>query len=70
MQTYLCLKSLYWILLGKPFLQILMPSSTPLHLSWWMTKKFSMRPSYRIRDLLCYARQRLHVQSKENQSKS
>ena len=38
--VYLCLKSAYMILLGKPFLQILIPSSTPLHLSWWMTRKF------------------------------
>ena len=29
----LCLKSPYRILLGKPFLQILIPSSTPLHRS-------------------------------------
>jgi hypothetical protein len=32
------------ILLGKPFLQILIPSRTPLHLSWWITRKFSIRP--------------------------
>lgn len=43
--NYLCLKSPYWILLGNPFLQILIPSSTPLHLSWWMTRKFSIRPN-------------------------
>lgn len=30
---YLCLKSPYRIRLGKPFLQILIPSNTPLHLS-------------------------------------
>ncbi len=45
---YLCLKSPYRILLGKPFLQILIPSSTPLHLSWWITKKFSIRPAMQM----------------------
>ncbi|KAG7235767.1 hypothetical protein INR49_002269 [Caranx melampygus] len=32
------------ILLGKPFLQILMPSSTPLQRSWCITRGFSMAP--------------------------
>jgi len=35
--AYLCLNSAYNILLGKPFLQIRMPSSTPLHWSWFNT---------------------------------
>lgn len=44
--TNLCLKSPYSILLGKPFLQILIPSSTPLQRSWWMTNAFSIRPKF------------------------
>ena len=40
----LCLKSAYRILLGKPFLQMRMPSSTPLHLSWCRTSSCSMAP--------------------------
>ena len=35
---YLCLNSGYSILLGKPLRQIRIPSSTPLHCSWWSTK--------------------------------
>lgn len=42
---YLCLKSAYRTLLGNPFLQILIPSSTPLHLSWCRTSSCSMAPS-------------------------
>ena len=41
---YLCLNSPYGILLGKPFLQIRMPSSTPLHWSWFITKAASTSP--------------------------
>lgn len=42
--SHLCLKSPYRILLGKPFLQILMPSNTPLQRSWWITSWFSITP--------------------------
>ena len=42
--AYLCLNSAYNILLGKPFLQIRMPSSTPLHWSWFNTKSASICP--------------------------
>lgn len=42
--TDLCLKSPYGILLGNPFLQIRMPSRTPLHLSWCRTSLWSIRP--------------------------
>lgn len=42
--THLCLKSAYRMRFGKPFLQILIPSRTPLHLSWWRTKKGSITP--------------------------
>jgi len=45
MQSDLCLKSAYRTLLGNPFLQILIPSSTPLHLSWCRTSSCSMAPS-------------------------
>ena len=43
-ETGLCLKSPYKILLGNPFLQMRMPSSTPLHLSWCRTSSCSMAP--------------------------
>ena len=33
-------------LFGNPFLQILMPSSTPLQVSWCMTRKGSTRPGF------------------------
>lgn len=45
---YLCLKSPYRIRLGKPFLQILIPSNTPLHLSWWMTRWCSIIPTSQV----------------------
>lgn len=48
--SYLCLKSPYRILLGKPFLQILIPSSTPLQRSWWITRWCSMMPKHQHRD--------------------
>ncbi|TNN51335.1 hypothetical protein EYF80_038433 [Liparis tanakae] len=42
--TLQIIQRLLRILLGKPFLQILMPSSTPLQRSWCITRGFSMAP--------------------------
>lgn len=44
LETYRCLNSAYRIRFGKPFLQILMPSKTPLHLNWCRTRKGSITP--------------------------
>lgn len=43
--TYRCLNSAYRIRFGKPFLQILIPSRTPLHLNWWRTRNGSITPA-------------------------
>lgn len=43
-----CLNSAYKIRFGKPFLQILIPSRTPLHLNWWRTRKGSITPGKHI----------------------
>lgn len=45
-RTNLCLKSANGILLGNPFLQIRIPSSTPLQASWCMTRKASITPGF------------------------
>lgn len=42
--AYRCLKSGYGSRLGKPFLQIRIPSSTPLHVNWCITRCESMTP--------------------------
>lgn len=53
--TDLCLKSPYNILFGNPFLQIRMPSRTPLHLSWCRTSLWSIRPmTVQHRDILIF----------------
>lgn len=49
--THRCLNSAYRIRFGKPFLQILIPSRTPLHLSWWRTRKGSITPGNHIETL-------------------
>ena len=41
---YLCLKSLYCILFGKPLRQILIPSRTPLQVNCCITNFESMKP--------------------------
>lgn len=46
---YLCLNSWKSILLGKPWRQILIPSSTPLHLSWSNTSCALILPALRRR---------------------
>ena len=43
--SYLCLNSWKTILLGNPCLQILIPSSTPLHLNWSKIKWESIFPA-------------------------
>ena len=45
---YLAIKSGYGTLLGSPNMQILMPSKTPLQLSWCMTKGASTWPDFLI----------------------
>lgn len=44
--AYLCRNSWKGILLGKPFRQIRIPSSTPLHLSWCKTRLDSITPAF------------------------
>merc|ERR1719494_874230 len=44
--AYLVLKSRYMTLLGKPLRQILIPSNTPLHVSWCITRKGSTKPGF------------------------
>ena len=46
--THRCLNSSNGILLGKPFLQIRIPSSTPLHLSWCRMRFASASPGFFI----------------------
>ena len=48
MCTDLGLKAGYSSLLGNPLLQILMPSSTPLQVSWCMTSPASIQPDFLI----------------------
>lgn len=43
-ESHRCLNSAYKMRFGKPFLQILIPSRTPLHRSWWRTRKGSITP--------------------------
>lgn len=43
--TYLCLKSAYITLFGKPLRQIRIPSKTPLQRSWWRTRNGSITPN-------------------------
>merc|ERR1719319_1098927 len=45
-QAYLSLNSGYIILLGKPRMQILIPSSTPLQVSWCMIRGGSTSPGF------------------------
>ena len=45
-QAYLILKSGYSILLGNPRMQILIPSSTPLQVSWCMMSGGSTSPGF------------------------
>ena len=45
--TYRCLKSGYTMRLGKPLRQIRIPSSTPLQVSWCITKWESITPGER-----------------------
>lgn len=46
-ECYLCLNSWKTMRLGKPCLQIRIPSRTPLHLSWSRTRWGSSLPAYR-----------------------
>lgn len=45
--THLCLNSAYCSLVGKPFLQTRMPSSTLLQASWCMLRQASTTPAKR-----------------------
>lgn len=49
---YLCLNSWKMMRLGKPCLQIRIPSRTPLHLSWSKTKWGSSFPDWKIQSKL------------------
>lgn len=49
---YLCLNSWKMMRLGKPCLQIRIPSRTPLHLSWSKTKWGSSFPDWKIKSKL------------------
>lgn len=49
-ESDLCLNSGYCSLLGNPFLQIRIPSSTPLHANWCRIRWLSVTPLWHVRE--------------------